>query len=136
MKAVVDRVPQPLQEAHPRPGDLSLKETYGLLATLDEAVYLPQFRRMTMEDDPAFDPVDKPTLADDAWNEHPLSAILDRVQDARRRLLTFLHALPPTPGPAPPTSATTAATSTAWPTTSPSTTSTCCAPSATACTKG
>ena len=33
LKGVVDRVPQSLQEARPLPQDLSMKETYGLLAT-------------------------------------------------------------------------------------------------------
>ncbi len=96
LKAVVDRVPQPLQEARPLPQDLSLKETYGLLATLDEAVYLPQLRRMIAEDDPAFEAPDEQALAAPAaWNDHPFDAILDRVQDARRSLLAFLRTLPP-----------------------------------------
>ncbi len=96
LKGVVDRVPQPLQEARPLPQDLSMKQTYGLLATLDEAVYLPQLRRMLAEDAPVFDTVDEQALAaQTAWNEQPIDAILDRVQDARRGLLSFLSALPP-----------------------------------------
>ena len=96
LKGVVDRVPQPLQEARPLPQDLSMKETYGLLATLDEAVYLPQLRRMLAEDAPAFEAVDEQALAaQTAWNEQPIDAILERVQDARRGLQSFLSALPP-----------------------------------------
>ena len=96
LKVMVDRVPQPLQEARPLPQDLSMKETYGLLATLDEAVYLPQLRRMLGEDAPAFDVVDEQVLAaQTAWNEQPIDAILERVQDARRGLQSFLSALPP-----------------------------------------
>ena len=95
LKAVADRVPEPVQEARPLPQDLSLKETYGLLATLDEAVYLPQLRRMIAEDAPAFEAADEQALAAEAaWNEQPLTTILDRVQDARRGLLAFLRALP------------------------------------------
>ena len=95
LKAVVDRVPPPLQEARPLREDLSLKELYGLLATLDEAVYLPRLRQMIAEDTPAFEAVDEAALAAEAgWNGQPLGIILDRVQEARRGLLFFLHALP------------------------------------------
>lgn len=95
LKAVADRVPPPVQEARPLPQDLSLKETYGLLATLDEAVYLPHLRRMIAEDAPTFDAVDEQALAAQvAWNEQPFDTILDRVQVARRGLLAFLRALP------------------------------------------
>lgn len=96
LKAVVERVPPPLQEAHPQREDLSMKELYGLLATLDEAVYRPRLRQMIAEDTPAFGTVDEAALAAEAgWNEQPLGTILDRVQEARRALLSFLHTLPP-----------------------------------------
>ena len=96
LKAVVDRVPTPLLEARPPNNEPSLKETYGLLATLDEAVYLPRLQHMTAEEEPAFDPVDEAALAEQTgWNDQPIDLILDRVQDARRALLAFLHALPP-----------------------------------------
>ena len=95
LKAVVERVPPPLQEARPLREDLSMKELYGLLATLDEAVYLPRLRQMIAEDTPSFDAVDEAALAAEAgWNEQPLGTILDRVQQARWGLLSFLHALP------------------------------------------
>ncbi len=96
LKAVVDRVLTPLLEARPPNNEPSLKETYGLLATLDEEVYLPRFQQMMTEDEPAFDPVDEAALAERAgWNDHPIEPILERVQDARRALLAFLRALPP-----------------------------------------
>ena len=96
LKAVVDRVPPSLQEARPLRQDLSLKELYGLLATLDEAVYRPRLRQMMAEDTPAFDTVDEAALVTEAgWNEQPLDHILDRVQEARRGLLSVLRALPP-----------------------------------------
>ena len=51
---------------------------------------------MMDEDEPAFDAVDRAALvAEAAWNDHPIDAILDRVQHARRGLLAFLHTLPP-----------------------------------------
>ena len=96
LKAVVDRVPTSLLEARPPNNEPSLKQIYGLLATLDEAVYLPRLQHMTAEDEPVFDPVDEAALAEQAgWNDQPIDRILDRVQDARRALLAFLRALPP-----------------------------------------
>ena len=55
LKAVIDRVPVPLLEARPPNGEPSLKQTYGLLATLDEEVYLPRLQQMMAPDEPAFD---------------------------------------------------------------------------------
>ena len=96
LKAVIDRVPVPLLEARPPNGDPSLKQTYGLFATLDEEVYLPRFQQMMAQDEPAFDSVDEAALVERAgWNDHPIEPILERVQDARRALLAFLRALPP-----------------------------------------
>ena len=96
LKAVIERVPPPVLEARSPHDDLSLKENYGLLASLDEAVYLPRLRRMAAEEDPAFDAVDEAVLARQAgWNDQPIGPILDRVQEARRALLAFLRTLPP-----------------------------------------
>ncbi len=96
LKSVVDRVPPPVQQARPPGQPLSMKETYGLLATLDEAVHLPCLRRMMAEDEPAFEAVDEQALARQAgWNARPMARILDRVQAARRRLVARLRALPP-----------------------------------------
>ena len=95
LKGVVDRVPQGIQEARPLPQDLSLKETYGLLATLDETVYLPRFHQMITGGTPVFEAVDEAVLATRAgWNDHPLPSILERVQAARKELVTYLRALP------------------------------------------
>jgi len=95
LKAVVDRVPEPLQAARPLEEDLSLKEIYGMLVTLDEAVHLPRLRRMVAEDEPAFDAVEAASLVRAAgWNEQPILAILDRVQQTRRDLLSFISVLP------------------------------------------
>lgn len=95
LKPVVGRVPEPLQEGRPLPSDLSLKETYGLLATLDADVRLAQIRRMVAEDEPRFDAVDEAALAARAdWNTRPIEAILAQVQAARQTLLEALRALP------------------------------------------
>lgn len=96
LKPVARRVPEPLQAARPLPTDFSMKEIYGLLAMLDETVHLPRFRRLAEEDTPAFEPVDEAALVGaQAFGEVPLSDLLSRVQQARRRLVDFLRALPP-----------------------------------------
>ncbi len=95
LKGVVTHVPEPILEARPLPTDFSVKETYGLLATLDEMVYLPRFQQTVAEDNPTFETVDQAALvAEASWHDHPLPAILERVQTARKALLTFLHTLP------------------------------------------
>lgn len=96
LKQIVRKVPEPLQEASPLDGMLSIKEMYGLLAALDEHVHLPRLHRLVAEDAPSFDLVDEAALArQQAWNDQPVEAILARVQAARRPLVAFLEALPP-----------------------------------------
>ncbi|MFQ5570841.1 MAG: DinB family protein [Rhodothermales bacterium] len=96
LRAVVGRVPEPLQAARPLDQGLSIKEAYGLLAALDETVYLPRFRQMITGNAPSFDPVDERTLAMQGdWNNRPIEHILQRVQDARRTLVAFLQEVPP-----------------------------------------
>ena len=95
LKGVVDRVPENLQEGRPTPNELSLKETYGLLATLDVDVRLPRLRQTVAEDEPHFDAVDEQALAARTdWNAHPIRAILEQVQAARQALLEAFQALP------------------------------------------
>ena len=95
LKGVVELVPDALLEARPPGQTLSIKETYGLLAALDEAVYLPRLRQLMAEDEPAFEVVDEDALAAQTdWNALPLAAILAQVQAARRALLDYLSALP------------------------------------------
>lgn len=96
LRLVIDRIPEPLQAICPPGEAFSIKETYGLLAALDEEVHLPRFERMIAEADPAFDAVDEATLAaQDAWNDYPFDAILDQVRQARHCLVVFLRGLPP-----------------------------------------
>ena len=95
LKGVVDRVPENLQEGRPTLEELSLKETYGLLATLDADVRLPRLRQIVAEDEPHFDAVDEQALvAQTDWNARPIGAILGQVQAARQTLLEAFQALP------------------------------------------
>ena len=95
LRPVVGRVPDTLQEGRPLPSDLSLKETYGLIATLDADVRLARLRHMVAEDEPHFDAVDEAALAArEDWNARPIEAILDQVQAARQALVEALRALP------------------------------------------
>lgn len=95
VKPVVDQVPHELQQLPTTETRLSLRQTYGLLAAYDTEVLLPRLERMVAEDDPHFEPVDAEALADAAdWNAQPIDVLLDRVQEARRTLLTFLKRLP------------------------------------------
>lgn len=73
----------------------SVKETFGLLATLDREVHALQIARMLSEDTPALDRADEAALAEGtAWNDADLDALLDRMRDARQALLDQLTALP------------------------------------------
>lgn len=95
LKGVIGRVPERLQEGRPVPGELSLKEAYGLIATLDADVRLPRLHRMVAEDEPHFEAADEAALATrQDWNALPMEAILVRVQAARQALLEALRALP------------------------------------------
>jgi hypothetical protein len=94
LKAVVDRVPEPVQEGKPLPSDLSMKETFGLLATLDRTVHRPRLAHLEAHPDgagpdaPAFDAADPDALvADNAWNDASMTALLEQVQASRRALL-------------------------------------------------
>lgn len=95
LKGLIGRVPEPVLNARPLPDDLSIKETYGLIATRDAEVRLPRLRRMIADDQPVFEAVDDQTLVAQAdWNDRPIDAILDQVQDARRMLVAYARALP------------------------------------------
>lgn len=95
LQGLVARVPEPVLEGRPLPGEPTLKEMFGLLAACDEHVFLPQFKRMVAEEEPVFDAVDEPQLvAATAWNEWAMPSLLERIRDARSRLVDFLSALP------------------------------------------
>ncbi|MEM6784626.1 MAG: DinB family protein [Bacteroidota bacterium] len=87
-------LPPGVLTGRPMPGTRSVKETFGLLAALDRTVHAPQIARMLSEDAPALDRADEAALADDAWNEAPLDALLGSMRDARQALLDRLAAVP------------------------------------------
>ena len=95
-RSVIGRVPGKLLGGRPIEGDLSIKEIYGLLATLDREVHVPRIERLVAEDAPHFAPPDPHALAYEAgWNERAMPEIMDDVQEARRALIDVLEALPP-----------------------------------------
>lgn len=96
VRPVVDQVPDELQQLPTTETKLSLRQTYGMLATYDTEVLLPRLERMIAEDDPHFEPVDAEALAAEAnWNEQPIDALLDRVRQARQAVVDMLQRLPP-----------------------------------------
>lgn len=97
LKPLVDRVPVAVQEGRPTPDALSMKAIYGVIALRDERVHRPRLQRVAAADDkaPAFEPVDDEELVDEEdWDEWSLLDILDRVQSARRALVSQLDAVP------------------------------------------
>ena len=94
LRTVASAVPEPVQSGRPTPEDLSMKEIYGLIATLDADVRPQQIDRIVSEDTPELSTPDPDALARDAgWNERDLDAVLDAVQDARRDLTEHLRSL-------------------------------------------
>ena len=95
-RPVIGRVPETLLVGRPVEGELSIKETYGLLATLDRKVHGPRIERLVAEDQPSFTPpAPRALLEGSDWNARALPDILDAVQAARRALVEMLEALPP-----------------------------------------
>lgn len=98
LKGIVDLVPEPIREGRPQPGAPSIKEIYGIIAHLNEAVFPERLDRMvdTSAETPAFDPIDNDALAEaEAWNDEPLRDLLDRIQVAREELVETFDALEP-----------------------------------------
>ncbi|WP_397546599.1 DinB family protein [Rhodothermus marinus] len=96
LQQVIDLVPEPLQTARPLPEEPSLRETYGILAAADEQVFLPTIRALVAGQTEALAlPDDRVLQEAEDWNAHPLSAILERLQQARRELVASLRQTPP-----------------------------------------
>lgn len=92
-KTVVGRVPEDVQSGRPTPDALSMKEVYGLIATLDADVRRPHARAILSGDTPSLPSVDEHALVDNAdWNDLDIHAVFERVQDARRDLVDTLGA--------------------------------------------
>jgi hypothetical protein len=95
LQTVVGGLPDQIKTGRPAPDTLSMKELYGVIATLDAEVRAPRVQRIVEEDAPPLSPVDPDAKAREAgWNDEPLAAILDRVADARAALTDRLEALP------------------------------------------
>ncbi|ARA93562.1 hypothetical protein AWN76_010590 [Rhodothermaceae bacterium RA] len=95
LRGRIDRVPASILEARPLPGDLSVKELFGLIATRDADVRLPLLRRMMAEAEPVFSPADDRALVQGGgWNDRSIEAILTELQAARRALVEAVQALP------------------------------------------
>lgn len=96
LEGVIGRVPERLLAEAPPEERFSIKETFGLLALLDEAVHRARLARIAAEDAPRFDPFDpEALLAEEAWGERAMDAIFARVQEARRGLIDAFEAVPP-----------------------------------------
>jgi len=92
---IIDRIPPEVQSGRPMSDDLSIKEIFGLIATINADIYLPALQQMIAEDNPTFSDTPTDTLmAEHNWNAQPMSAILDAIADARQSLVAFLTALP------------------------------------------
>lgn len=97
LQPIVDRIPEEVQSGRPIDSDLSIKEIFGLLVTINRHVYLPALQQMIADDEPTFS--DTPTaelLADTDWNAHSIPSILEAIAEARRSVVAFLQALPAT----------------------------------------
>lgn len=96
VEGVIGRVPEKLLAEKPPNAALSIKETFGLLARLDEAVHPERIARIVEEHTPRFEPADpEALLSETAWREQPIKAILERVHRAREELAGVFEATPP-----------------------------------------
>ena len=95
LRSVVGTLPEQIKNGRPAPDELTMKELYGAIATLDAEVRAPRVVQFTEEDAPSFAAVDiDEHVRDDGWNEQSMSDILDQVQDARHALVDRLDGLP------------------------------------------
>ena len=101
LEQIIGEVPDAvLTERPPSGDDWSIKETFALLARLDEAVYPRWVERIASEDEPRLDPPDEEALlaaGDDGadWNAHDITNLMERVQEARKAFVGMLQELPP-----------------------------------------
>jgi hypothetical protein len=95
LKTVVDAVPEDVQAGRPTSDDLSMKEIYGLIATLDDEVRRPVVDAVAEGETPdvSGSPPRQQVQQSD-WNERDIQTVLDAVQDARRRLVDALQSVP------------------------------------------
>lgn len=95
LKTVVHQVPDEVQGGRPTEQDLSMKELYGVIASLDRGPRRQAIERVVSEEAPEIALPDSAALAEaDGWNEQSIDAVLDAVQDARAGFVKTLRALP------------------------------------------
>jgi len=91
LRTVVSTVPEDVQSGRPLPDDLTMKEIYGVIATLDREVRPDRIRAAADGDAPSVASVDEDALIDgEGWNDRPMDTVLDALQDARNDLLRIL----------------------------------------------
>lgn len=87
-------IPTAVLEGRPVASAPSFKEIYGLLSTYDDEVYRPALEAAARGQAPDLSiPSDETLLERCAWNERSMDQIVDRVKDARSRLVAALKAL-------------------------------------------
>ena len=86
LEGVIGRVPEKLLAETPPGEDRSIKETFALIARLDEAVHARRIERVVAEDTPRFTPPDREALLSNGedWNAQSMAALFERVRTARR----------------------------------------------------
>jgi len=95
LKTVVHHVPDDVQGGRPTEQDLSMKEMYGVIASLDRGPRRQAMDRIVSEEAPDIESPDAAALAEaDNWNDRTIDAVLDAVQDARADFVETLRALP------------------------------------------
>lgn len=100
LEGAVGRVPEKLLSEAP-PGEArSIKEIFGLIARLDEAVHARRIERIVAAADGASPPRLAPAdpealLAESDWSTFPITEVLERVCAARDGLIGALKAVPP-----------------------------------------
>jgi hypothetical protein len=96
LEGVIGRVPEKLLAEAP-PGaeeERSIKDTFALMARLDEAVHRERIERMISEENPRFTRPDVDALLEGRdWNARPMTALFERVRAARRDLIEALEAV-------------------------------------------
>lgn len=95
LRSVVGVVPDAVQDGRPTPDDLTMKEIYGLIATLDRDVRPEHIHAAAEGTAPSLTSPDTDALARDAgWNTRDIDAILDIVEAARADFVDVLRSLP------------------------------------------
>lgn len=91
-------LPEEVLSARPIESEPSFNEIYGLIAHIDETVYIPAVARLRGADEGDVEvsvPASGDLLTSHTWNEEDIRTLFDRVQDARSELLDRFERLEP-----------------------------------------